>query len=122
MHDFNQRFQEFTNLKSENEKLKAKNRELKVYKDQQSDFETLINQINSKDKNITELNRRIDMETENLAKYFKDLTIEQNKNKVLENKLSTIETQYKGLREELDNLEKLLDDKDDTKKVFNYFN
>ena len=75
-----------------------------------------------KDNKIEELTKRIDIETANLAKMFKDLTAEQDKKKLLEHKISTLETEYRLLKEELANLEVLLSNKQDSKRVIYIYN
>ena len=115
-HEYNEKLQDFANKNNENEKLKSKVRELTVYKQQAHDYDELYNKLIQKDKKIEELNGRIDFERDNLAKVFKDLTIEQDRKKALENKITTVETEYKGLKLELSNLEALLNEKGDGKK------
>ena len=79
-----------SNVNSEKEKLKAKIRELNIYKEQHADVDELQNKLIIKDKKIDELTKRINIETDNTAKLFKDLTIEQDRKKALGNKISTL--------------------------------
>jgi len=97
--------------------MKAKIRELSVYKQQQNDYDSLYEKLLLKDKKIDELSKRLEGENEHLAKVFKELTIEQDRKKVLENKITTIEKEYNQLKSEINNLEVLLNEKEEGKKV-----